>query len=78
MIANDGDLPSSSRFLFWHSGFASHDYPTIRVTLDEVVGKIRELRKRVRLLCFWASYLLVGHSYVGILSRRRCTFSDRA
>lgn len=71
MIANDADLPSSSRFLFWHSGFVLHGFQNIWVTLDEVVGKIRELRKGVRLLCFWAGYRLVGHVFGGILSRRR-------
>lgn len=42
--------------------FRLSEYP---VTLDEVVGKIRELRKRVRLLCLPAGALLVGHIFDG-------------
>jgi hypothetical protein len=65
MIANGRDAPF---FLAW-SGFASLSewgrYQNIRVTLAEVVGKLRELRKEARYCAFQQATALLPLSLSG-------------
>lgn len=49
-----------------------------RVTLTEVVGKIRDLRANIHYVRFSSGLNLVGLRFGGIVSKHRCTLSDRA